>query len=341
MDNRPLAAIVGSGSLLGREVRDLLADINVRTRLIGADPAEEGTLTEHEGEPVILTKLDEENLGDARVAFLAGSAESSRGALEIIGRLPHRPVLVDLTYTLDDRPGAFLRAPAVEPANYAVAGAAQHVIAHPAAIMLALFYSRLQNAAPVTRTVANVLEPASERGRSGVDELQQQTVNLLTFKTPPKNVYDEQVAFNLLARWGAGAQHTLDAVEMRIERHLATLLALSGMPVMPSLRLMQAPVFSGYSMSVWAEFTENPGIAAIEAALGSAQVDVRGADLEPPNIVGTAGIGGIAVGAITLDRNNPRACWFWIAADNIRVMSENAVAVARAFLAQSQAGRPN
>jgi aspartate-semialdehyde dehydrogenase len=189
--------------------------------------------------------------------------------------------------------------------------------------------------------VANVFEPASERGRRGVDELQQQTVDLLTFKTPPKQVYDEQVAFNLLARWGAEAPETLEVVEMRVERHLATLLALSGVPVMPSLRLMQAPVFNGYSISVWAEFEENPGIPAIEAALGSAQVDVRGADLEPPNVIGMAGMGGIAVGAIAPDRNNPRACWFWIAADNIRVMAENAVAVARAFLAQSQAGRPN
>ncbi|HWR54693.1 MAG TPA: Asd/ArgC dimerization domain-containing protein, partial [Bryobacteraceae bacterium] len=320
-----MAAIVGSGSLLGREIRDLLAELTVRTRLIGADPTE-AVLTEDAGEPVVLTQLDEENLGDARVAFLAGSPESSRGALDIIGRLQHRPVVVDLTYTLDDRPGAFLRAPAVEPANYAVAGAAQHVIAHPAAIILGLFFSRLQQAAPVTRAVADIFEPASERGISGVTELQQQSVNLLSFQPPPKKTYDEQVAFNLLARWGEEAPGKLEDVESSIERHLATLLALTGVPVMPSLRLIQAPVFSGYSMSVWAEFEKNPGVGAIEAAIASAQVDVRGADLEPPNVVGMAGMSGISIGAITPDRNNPRACWFWIAADNIRVMAENAVA---------------
>ena len=56
---------------------------------------------------------------------------------------------------------------------------------------------------------------------------------------------------------------------------------------------------------------------------------MRGDDLEPPNNVGQAGQGGIAVGAITLDRNDPEACWFWMVADNLRLAAENAVAVAR------------
>jgi aspartate-semialdehyde dehydrogenase len=46
-----------------------------------------------------------------------------------------------------------------------------------------------------------------------------------------------------------------------------------------------------------------------------------------------AGESGIAVGAITADRNNPRAVWFWVVADNIRIMAENAVAVARPLAA--------
>ncbi len=98
---------------------------------------------------------------------------------------------------------------------------------------------------------------------------------------------------------------------------------------MPSLRLAQAPVFHGYSFSAWVEFDGNPGVEAIESGLESEGIEVRGAEAEPPTNVGHAGQGGIAVGAIAEDRNNPDACWFWLVADNLRISAENAVAVAR------------
>ena len=56
---------------------------------------------------------------------------------------------------------------------------------------------------------------------------------------------------------------------------------------------------------------------------------MRGGDLEPPIIAGATGQNGIAVGAVALDRNQPRACWIWVVSDNLRLMAENALAVLR------------
>ena len=102
---------------------------------------------------------------------------------------------------------------------------------------------------------------------------------------------------------------------------------------MPSLRLVHAPVFHGYTISVWAELENNPGIETIEQELSSSNIDVRGKEHEPPTNVGVAGQSGISVGAIAPDRNNPRALWFWVVADNLRIAAENAVEVAREMLA--------
>ena len=52
------------------------------------------------------------------------------------------------------------------------------------------------------RVVATVFEPASEHGQKGMDELHEQTVNLLSFQQLPKKVFDTQVAFNMVARYG-------------------------------------------------------------------------------------------------------------------------------------------
>ena len=336
---KPVVAIVGSGSLLGREIRDLLAGGPLASRLIGAEKEEAGLLTAEGGEPAVITALDEENLADARMVMLAGSAESSQKALDILSRLPSPPPIIDLTYVLEERPAAYLRAPMAEPANFAAPPLAEHVIAHPAAIALAVFLTRLERVAKVRRAVATVFEPASERGLRGVEEIQRQTVNLLAFKPLPKAVYDEQLAFNLLASYGSEAPEPLESVEGRIERHLAALLSVHGQVRAPSVRVIQAPVFHGYSISLWAQFEENPGREALEQGLALAPIDVRGPDLDPPNIVGMAGQSGIAVGAIARDRNDARACWFWVVGDNLRIMAENAVAVARQLAGQAGTAR--
>jgi aspartate-semialdehyde dehydrogenase len=165
-----------------------------------------------------------------------------------------------------------------------------------------------------------------------VDELQKQTVGLLSFKPLPKEIFDTQVSFNMLTRYGSDSRHSLHEAELKIDRHLASLLAGAGSVPMPSLRLIQAPVFHGYSISVWVEFESNPGVERIVETLASNKIiDVRTEDQEPPANVGVAGQSGITVGAINPDRNHPRACWFWVVADNLRLSAENALEVAREY----------
>ena len=335
---RASAALVASESLLGREIRDIVATSAAAfdLRLIAADEEKPGTLTRVGDEPSLVELLNAESLLGVRAVFLTGSPESSRKALDLAGP---DAAIIDLTYAAEERPDARLRAPLVESqAESEVDGAhetAVHVIAHPAAIALALFLRRLHMHDPIRRSVIQIFAPASEYGRAGVEELQQQTVSLLSFKSLPHAIFDTQLSFNLLARYGEEAPARLEDLELRIERHLATLLALpgegEGAPI-PSLRLVQAPVFHGYSFSAWVEFEENPGVEALESGLATSSIEVRGSESEPPTNVGNAGQGGIAVGAIAADRNQPEACWFWLVADNLRLAAENAVAVAGQLL---------
>jgi aspartate-semialdehyde dehydrogenase len=331
---RPKVALVGCESPLGREIRDVAAtsEPGIDLRLIAAEEGRVGTLTVVGDEPALAGGLDAGSLAGMDAVLLAGSEAASRKALELADLEPG-PAIVDLTYAAEERPDARLRAPAVE-SQSGDAGGVQ-VIAHPAAIALALFLRRLQMHDPMRRAVIQIFVPASEHGMKGIEELQQQTVSLLSFKSLPKAVFDAQLGFSLLARYGEEAPAPLERVEIGIERHLATLLELPGEGAgapMPSLRLIQAPVFHGYSVSAWVEFEENPGIDALESGLACEWIDVRGAEFEPPTNVGQAGQGGIAVGAIAEDRNQPGACWFWVVADNLRLVAENAVAVVRQLI---------
>ena len=323
-------ALVGSETLLGREIRDLVAGstLGQDLRLIAAESEEPGRLTEQSGEPALLIPLEGQNLEHAQVIFLAGAVDS----VQKLRALAPRAHLVDLTYAAEDMPDARLRAPMVERAGYHAPQDAVHVIANAAAIAIALVLGRLHASHGIRRALANIFEPASERGARGLDELQQQTVGLLSFKGQPKEIFDAQLAFNMLSRYGEEAPAALEDAELRIERHLATLLAPSGGAPIPSLRLIQAPVFHGYSISLWVEWESGPGISGIEESLKGDPVDLRGADTEPPDVVGMAGQGGMAIGNITLDRNNAQAAWLWIVTDNLRLRAENAIAVAQELL---------
>src|SRR6185503_11999708 len=95
-------ALVGSDSLLGREIRDIVATsaAEIDLRLIAGDKAEAGKLTRVGDEPTMVGGLEAESLSGARVIVLASSADSARQALELAGDPPDAAI-VDLTYAAE------------------------------------------------------------------------------------------------------------------------------------------------------------------------------------------------------------------------------------------------
>src|SRR5581483_560548 len=81
--------------------------------------------------------------------------------------------IIDMSFALEDEPGATVRSPWLErEQGRTLAPDLQpgpSVIAHPAAVVLALILSRIQKSGPLKRAVATVFEPASEHGQRGMD----------------------------------------------------------------------------------------------------------------------------------------------------------------------------
>jgi len=325
MIDRSLVAVVGGDTLLAKEIREALNEWKPapRVELISASADDATVLAREDDEAVVMSPLTRESLEGAKVAFLAGSPASSRRAFKT--NPAGGPILIDLTGALEDQPAARLRAPDAEASRPGQSPI--QVIAHPAAIAIAKLLSTVP---PIRRAIVNVFEPASERGQRGLDEFQQQTVAALSFQKMKTDVYDAQVGFNMLAQYGEEALEPLASIAERLERHLASLLSAFPSIPMPSVRLIQAPVFHGHSLSLWIEFEENPGVAKISRALSDAGIDVR--EDEAPTNIGIAGQSGLAVGAIAEDHNSPRACWMWGVADNLKLAADNAVAVAQEVL---------
>ena len=221
------------------------------------------------------------------------------------------------------------RCPALETGAQPAASARLHVIAHPAAIALALFFRRLHAIEPFRSSVVTVLEPASERGQAGLDELHKQTVGLLSFQKLEKKIFDAQAAFNLLSAYGEDAPRHLESIELRIESNLATLMSWG--PPAPCA-LPAARPGAGFFMSSFRSglnLKNPPILKTLAVSLSGDGIDVRSENEEPPTNAGAAGQSGIAIGSIVPDRNHLYAAWFWIVGDNLRLTAESALEVVR------------
>ena len=316
-------ALVGSETLLGKELEDVLKGRAPQSTLLTFAANGEGNFAEAEGEAVYVEPLDAKTMREVQAVLLAGSSQGAQKAYDLAKAAGGTPVLIDCSGYLEHLPEARILAPLLRDTDLRRGWLI--TVAHPAASSLALILKRLSKFRGVKQMVVNIFEPASEYGKKGISELHQQTTNLLAFKPLTKELFDAQLSFNLLAQYGEEAPVKLSATESRIERHLATILATeqSALAIpMPSIRLIAAPVFHGYSMSVWAEFDTSVTAQEVGEALACSQIEVRAQDEEPPDNVGAASQSGLIAGDIRVDRNNARAVWFWVVGDNIRLVAD-------------------
>ena len=316
-------ALVGSETLLGKDIEEVL-EARVKARVATFSATGEGNFGESEGEAVYVEPFEPSSLRDVRAVLFAGSPEGANKVYDAVNASATKPLLIDCTGLLEHRPEARIVAPLVSEVDVPATGLLE--LAHPAAAALALVLARLSRVATVQQTIVHVFEPASEQGRRGVSELHQQTTSLLSFKPLEKSLFDAQLSFNLLSQYGEEGTAKLSRTEQRIEHHVATLIAGLGSNVpMPSLRVVGAPVFHGYSLSVWIEFANAVNVDTLSEALASAQIEVRATNEEAPSGASIAGQSGLIAGDIRIDRNNSRAAWFWIVGDNLRLAADAAV----------------
>jgi aspartate-semialdehyde dehydrogenase len=322
-------AIVGAGTLKGKELKETLNSSSfpaIDIKLLDDDESL-GQLDAIGDEPTFVQAVTAENFLDIKVAFFASDDAFTRKHWTLARDAG--ALVVDLSYTLENEPGAALRSPWTAHEIAAEDVKAQVIVpAHPAAVVLGLLLERARNVAEMRSVVATVFQPASEHGRRGMDELHQQTINLLSFQPLPTGVYDAQVAFNMLARYGETSAPPLEAAERRILEHFQK-LASPRLPI-PSLMLAQAPIFHGYVFSVYIELEKKAAVGDFAQALAGAHVEIARAG-ESPNNVGVAGLDDIQV-ALRRDAQRDNAFWLWAACDNFRIQALTAVEAAQQAL---------
>jgi len=326
-------AIVGASTLRGKEVKSVLVERNFPvSKLVLIDSDEDlGRLTDYDGEPVFSQAINQGSFEFVDLAFFAGEPSTTKTYAHLAQQ--NNFVLVDLTnaFSRDVEVPLYLgyhegKDLETRPFRGLVSSP------HPAAISIASILKQLNRHCELRHCVVSIFEPASERGSTGVKELEQQTLNIFSFQKGPQTVFDQQLAFNLLFRLGEEAREKLIEIEQVVSTQLRLLLG-STFPL-PALTLIQAPIFHAHCFSFLVEVDPEVKIAEVEAFLQSEHLTVTQTADEPPSPVGVAGTDTIQIGGMKRDFLNPNGLWFWAVSDNLRLSAVNAVSAAEAILLQ-------
>jgi aspartate-semialdehyde dehydrogenase len=311
----PNIAIVGSTSLVGKELREMLESRGLPMGRLALLETEEyaGLLQEFAGEIRITQVISPEAFEDIDIAFFTCGPEIMQAYVASGAKFPD--LTIDLTQAGLD--GSIYLHGISDPRSLQPHG--YFVNPHAATIVIGKILSHLHNKFAVESAAVTILAPASERGNAGVDELQEQTVNLLNFQQVEKKVFSGQLAFNILPE---------PEVSARTERRIMDQLnAIFGQTFpKPAIHAVQAPVFHSHAFSVFVNVLASAEeLSAHLAESAMFAMDNLPGDPSPVSVVGSEKIHierlrstGHAAGGYVL----------WAVADNLRVAASNAIQTA-------------
>jgi len=328
-------ALIGTNSLRAQEIREQLASGLIPLNSIEFyDPGVEeeySQLTEFQGEAKVIHHPDVYLLEGLDLVFLAADQETN---------LKFGQLAKDKGYRAIDLAGSFAGWPEVPAVvvgvndrildNKKIALAANP---HPVSIIITQVLSALARLAPVLRSLAVVLQPASAYEQAGIEELAEESFSLLSSGNYERKIFPEQMAFNSfpLTEKAAPAGHSLK--EKQVEQEIKSIL--SGQNISFSLSMIQVPVFHGYSLMVYTELAENRALTEVENVFKKNRLfryfPPNSSQLISNKLV--AGENEIFVGHLRRDSDRPGSFWLWVAADNLTAGSAvNALELARKML---------
>lgn len=210
------------------------------------------------------------------------------------------------------------------------------IIANPncSTIQMVVVLKPIHDAARVKRVVVTTFQSVSGTGQKAIDELMQQTVDLLNFRAITCNVYPYQIAFNVLPHIDKFLENGYTKEEMKMVNETRKIIGDDSIRV--TATTVRVPVFRCHSESLNIETEKKLSPNEVRAILSSVH-GVTVYDAPEKNIypmpIDVAGTDQTFVGRIRKDETIENGLNMWIVADNLRKGAAlNAVQIAEKLI---------
>src|SRR5215467_10852260 len=238
--------IAGASSLLGTELKSLLEESRFAAcdfRLVDEGTAA-GTLTEAGGEAAVIQPVEEDSFDKAWVIFFTGSSAFTKTNLPLAKR--SGALIVDLSGELAGQPEVCAWLPKISSAPAGGSGSTGFSIPSASAEIISRIAIAISPLRP-SAISAVAFQPVSATGKAGIEELETQTGQLLSFQSVGKQVFDAQVAYTMLDRFGESSRHLLSHSLAVLRRETKACLPTHLTPA--AIQLLHAPVFYGATVA--------------------------------------------------------------------------------------------
>lgn len=328
-----VVAVAGATGAVGHEMISVLEERNFpvgKLRLFASERSE-GKMLEFCGKQIEVEILGEKVFKGIDIALFSAGAERSKHFAPFAAE--DGCIVIDNSSAWRMNPEIPLVVPEVNPNDLKWH---KGIIANPncSTIQMVVVLKPIHDAAKIKRVVVTTFQSVSGTGKKAMDELLQQTSDILNFKEIHKNVYPHQIAFNCLPHIDKFMENGYTKEEIKMVNETKKIMGDDSIKV--TATTVRVPVFRGHSESLNIEtakkLSANDVRALLSAAPGVIVYDAPEKNIYPLPI-DCAGKDEVYVGRIREDDTIENGINMWIAADNLRKGAAlNAVQIAEKLI---------
>ena len=330
-----VVAVVGATGAVGTE---MIATLEQRQFPVGklrlfASEKSEGRSLEFKGKKISVETINENSFKGIDIALFSAGAERSKKWAPVAAR--SGCVVIDNSSQWRMDPEVPLVVPEVNPHDL---DWHKGIIANPncSTIQMVVTLKPIHDAAKIRRVVVTTFQAVSGTGKKAMDELMQQTADLLNFKNIKCNVYPHQIAFNVLPQIDKFLDNGYTKEEMKMVNETRKIIGDNSIRV--TATTVRVPVFRGHSEALNIEtkkkLTANQVRELLAQAPGVIVFDAPEKSIYPLPIH-CDGKDEVFVGRIREDESIENGINMWIVSDNLRKGAAlNAVQIAEVLTRQ-------
>jgi aspartate-semialdehyde dehydrogenase len=311
-------AVAGATGAVGRKMLEILEErkFPVANLKALASARSVGQALPFNGNSLAVEELKDDSFEGVDIAlFSAGAGVSHQFA----------PAAVKSGCVVIDNSSAFRMEPevplVVPEVNPEAIGDNPGIIANPncSTIQMVVALRPIHDKYKIKRVVVSTYQSVSGSGQKAIDELQNQTKNILAGKAAEPDVYPHQISFNCLPHIDNFLDSGYTKEEMKMVNETQKILGDSSIRISPTT--VRVPVFYSHSESINVETVSPINAQEVRELLsgmdGICVVDNPESN-EYPLAIDSEGRDEVFVGRIRDDISCENAINFWVVSDNLR-----------------------
>jgi aspartate-semialdehyde dehydrogenase len=313
-----IVAVVGATGAVGKEMVSILEERDFpaeKLRLFASEHSE-GKIMEFRGIEIAVETLNDNSFKGIDMALFSAGAERSKIWAPVAVRSGCIVVDNSSQWRMDTEVPLVVPEVNVDDLKWH-----KGIIANPncSTIQMVAVLKPIHDAAKIKRVVVTTFQAVSGTGQKAMDELLQQTTDLINFKEIKCNVYPHQIAFNVLPHIDKFLENGYTKEEMKMVNETRKIMGDNSIRI--TATTVRVPVFRCHSESLNIEtekkLAANEARAILSKAPGVVVFDAPDKNVYPLPI-DVAGKDETYAGRIREDESIENGINMWIVADNLR-----------------------